>query len=81
MRYKYGVRICPEPAHWGGLSGCTYSEGITWGKFIPKSEGGKFAEVLVDATIGWPLILKSVLERLEKDNMTIDKNLKYFSEE
>jgi deoxyhypusine synthase len=79
-RFKYGVRICPEPAHWGGLSGCTYTEGVTWGKFMPKSERGRFAEVLVDATIGWPLILKSVLERLEKNNLTIDKNLKYFSD-
>ena len=32
-RFRYGVRICPEPAFWGGLSGCTYSEGISWGKF------------------------------------------------
>jgi deoxyhypusine synthase len=22
-RYNYGVRICPEPVHWGGLSGST----------------------------------------------------------
>src|SRR6185436_16357981 len=26
-RFKYAIRICPEPVHWGGLSGCTYSEG------------------------------------------------------
>ena len=38
-RYTYGVRICPEPAHWGGLSGCTYSEGVSWGKFVPEDEG------------------------------------------
>lgn len=80
-RYKYGVRICPEPAHWGGLSGCTYTEGVTWGKFVPKSEGGKFAECLIDATVGWPIVLKSVLERLEKDKITINKNLKYHPEE
>ncbi len=79
-RFKYGARICPEPAHWGGLSGCTYSEGVSWGKFIPKSEGGKFAEVLVDATVGWPIILKSVLERLEKNKINVNKNFKYFSE-
>lgn len=64
-RYRYGVRICPEPAHWGGLSGCTYSEGISWGKFIPPEEGGRFAEVLCDATIAWPLLVRAVIERLE----------------
>ncbi|MFO0762781.1 MAG: deoxyhypusine synthase family protein [Byssovorax sp.] len=65
-RFQYGVRICPEPVHWGGLSGCTYSEGVSWGKFIPQSEGGRFAEVYADATVAWPLIVRAVLERLGK---------------
>lgn len=64
-RYHYGVRICPEPAYWGGLSGCTYSEGVSWGKFVPPSEGGRWAEVYADATIALPLIVKAVLERLK----------------
>jgi deoxyhypusine synthase len=65
-RVKYGVRICPEPVHWGGLSGCTYSEGVSWGKFVPTSEGGRFAEVLSDATVAWPLVVRAVLERISK---------------
>lgn len=65
-RFQYGVRICPEPVHWGGLSGCTYSEGVSWGKFMAPSEGGKFAEVYSDATIAWPLIIRATLERLGK---------------
>jgi deoxyhypusine synthase len=64
QRFQYGVRICPEPTHWGGLSGCTYSEGVSWGKFMPVSEGGRYAEVYADATIVWPLVVKAVLERL-----------------
>jgi len=63
-RFRYGVRICPEPVHWGGLSGCTYSEGVSWGKFVPEAEGGRYAEVLCDATIAWPVLLKAVIERL-----------------
>jgi len=63
-RFQYGVRICPEPAHWGGLSGCTYSEGVSWGKFVPPSDGGRFAEVPADATIAWPLLVAGVMERL-----------------
>jgi deoxyhypusine synthase len=63
-RYTYAVRICPEPTHWGGLSGCTYSEGVSWGKFVPPSEGGRFAEVYADATTVWPLLMKGVLEEL-----------------
>lgn len=63
-RYHYAVRICPEPVHWGGLSGCTYSEGVSWGKFVPPAEGGRFAEVYADATTVWPLLIKGVLEEL-----------------
>src|SRR5271165_761533 len=52
--------------HWGGLSGCTYSEAVSWGKFVPTDEGGRFAEVLLDATVGLPLIAGAVLERIKK---------------
>ncbi|TAJ23683.1 MAG: deoxyhypusine synthase [Nitrospirae bacterium] len=69
-RFQYGVRICPEPDYWGGLSGCTYQEGISWGKFVPPEEGGRFAEVLSDATVVWPLLMMGLLERMRS---TTDK--------
>ena len=61
-RFHYGVRICPEPDYWGGLSGCTYQEGVSWGKFVPPEEGGRFSEVLSDATVVWPLLIMALLE-------------------
>ncbi|MDP1761070.1 MAG: deoxyhypusine synthase family protein, partial [Deltaproteobacteria bacterium] len=66
VRFHYGVRLCPEPAHWGGLSGCTFKEGVSWGKFVSPEDGGRYAEVLCDATIAWPLLLKGVSQRLDK---------------
>src|ERR1700723_1777493 len=66
-RYHYGLRICPEPVYWGGLSGSPYSEAVSWGKFVPPAEGGKFGEVFLDATVGLPLIVAAVLERLDGD--------------
>jgi deoxyhypusine synthase len=63
-RYSYGVRICPEPVNWGGLSGSTYTEAVSWGKFVPPEEGGKLAEVLEDATVALPLIVGAVLQRI-----------------
>lgn len=63
-RYNYGVRICPEPVNWGGLSGSTYTEAVSWGKFVPPEEGGRLAEVLDDATVALPLIVGAVLERI-----------------
>jgi len=65
-RFKYGVRICPEPDYWGGLSGCTYSEGISWGKFVAREKGGRYAEVLSDATLAWPILIKGLLEVIKR---------------
>lgn len=65
-KYSRGVRICPEPDHWGGLSGCSYKEGISWAKFVPESEGGRYAEVKDDATAVLPFLIKGVIQRIEK---------------
>ena len=67
-RIRYGVRICPEPVFWGGLSGCPYSEGVSWGKFLPREEGGRFAEVHCDATIAWPILVRAILEERQRKN-------------
>ena len=61
-RYHYGVRICPEPVYWGGLSGSPYSEAISWGKFVPPDEGGRFGEVFIDATVGLPIMCAAMSE-------------------
>jgi len=63
VRYTYGLRICPDPVHYGHLSGCTYSEGVSWGKLVPVSEGGRHAEVLLDATVGWPILARAMIDR------------------
>jgi deoxyhypusine synthase len=65
-RYHYGVRVCPEPVYWGGLSGSPYSEAISWGKFVPPAEGGRFGEVFLDATVGLPVMCAALFERLGK---------------
>jgi len=65
-RYHYGVRVCPEPVHWGGLSGSPYSEAVSWGKFVPAHEGGRFGEVFEDATVGLPIMVAALFERLGK---------------
>jgi|UniRef100_A0A7V6DPX2 deoxyhypusine synthase len=66
VKFQYGVRLCPEPVQWGGLSGSPYREGVSWGKFVAPEDGGRYAEVLCDATISWPLLMKAVSQRLEK---------------
>jgi deoxyhypusine synthase len=56
-----GVRICPDPAIYGHLSGSTYSEATTWGK-LEGEDLGNFAEVLGDATIILPILVLAMLQ-------------------
>lgn len=58
--FKYGTRIAPDQMYYGHLSGCTYSEGMSWRKMDTK---GKFAEIQMDATQVWPFIVKYVMEK------------------
>jgi len=57
--FAYGERICPDDMYIGHLSGCTYSEGKSWGKMDPN---GRFSEIKSDATLTWPFIVKYVME-------------------
>ncbi len=69
VMFHYAVRITPEPVGLGGLSGCTYEEGKSWGKFWPN---GKFAEVPFDATLAWPLITGATIQRIGRKKIMKD---------
>jgi len=62
-KFAYGCRICPEPMYLGNLSGCTYSEGMSWRKMETK---GLFSEIRADATIIWPFLVKYVMETINR---------------
>jgi len=59
--HDYGFQITTDRPEWGGLSGCTFKEGISWGK---EKHTGAYVACYCDATIAFPLIVKAVLERL-----------------
>jgi deoxyhypusine synthase len=41
---------------------------------MPKKEGGLWAEVFCDATIAWPILIKAMIERLDKEGFKRRKN-------
>ncbi len=59
--YDRTVRIFTDSPSWGGLSGCTVSESVSWGKY---SEHAITAEVQCDATIALPLLVAGLFERM-----------------
>lgn len=57
--HSYGIQITTDDPKWGGLSGCTFSEAQSWGKF---SKDARKSTVYADATIALPLLVGAVLQ-------------------
>jgi len=60
--HKYAIQFVVDPPHWGGLSGCTFEEAISWGKIALEA---KSVSVLSDATIALPIVAAAVITRRE----------------
>ena len=58
--HMYAVQITMDVPQWGGLSGCTFEESQSWGKF---HKDAKMAQSLVEATIGLPLLVGYLLQK------------------
>jgi deoxyhypusine synthase len=61
--HDYAIQITTDDPKWGGLSGCTFEEAVSWGKI---SLGARYATVYLDATIGLPLLLRGLIELKEE---------------
>ncbi|MFQ5894734.1 MAG: deoxyhypusine synthase family protein [Nitrospinota bacterium] len=57
--HKYAIQLTTDDPKWGGLSGCTLKESVSWGKYEHE---GALGTAYVDVTIGLPLIAAYVLE-------------------
>lgn len=60
--HKYAVQITTDSPQWGGLSGCTFEEAISWGK---ESKEGYYVQCYCDATIALPIISHAICEKLD----------------
>jgi len=56
--HRYAVQFTTDAPHWGGLSGCTFDEAISWGK---ESPAGKNVQCFCDVTIALPLVVSALL--------------------
>lgn len=51
--HKYAIQITADAPHWGGLSGCTFSEAESWGKI---NQQARTVAVYADATLCLPFL-------------------------
>ena len=61
--HKYAIQITTDSPQWGGLSGCTFEEAISWGK-ITKEERNRVI-CYCDATIALPIVTHALNERVK----------------
>jgi deoxyhypusine synthase len=56
--HDYAIQFTTDAPHWGGLSGCTFEEAISWGKEQVTSPR---VQCFCDATIALPLVTSGLL--------------------
>jgi deoxyhypusine synthase len=61
--HEYAIQITADSPQWGGLSGCTLEEAISWGKI---SSQAKKATLYSDITLALPIVAHALNEKVEK---------------
>lgn len=56
--HAYAVQYTTDAPHWGGLSGCTFEEAISWGKESPRT---RQVQCFCDATIALPIVTSALI--------------------
>ncbi len=59
--HRYAVQITTDSPQWGGLSGCTFEEAVSWGKI--DADEARRAVCYCDATIALPILAHALLEK------------------
>jgi deoxyhypusine synthase len=61
--HDYDIQVTVDPPHWGGLSGATPSEAVSWGKINPD-EIRNSVVVYCDSTIALPILAAYVISEV-----------------
>ncbi len=59
--HKWAVQFITDSPQWGGLSGCSFSEAVSWGKIDPD---GDMVTVHCDTTVALPVVASAVMTRM-----------------
>lgn len=57
--HRYAIQITTDSPQWGGLSGCTLNEAVSWGKVLAD---GRHVTCYCDATIALPILIHALAE-------------------
>ncbi|MBN2110477.1 MAG: deoxyhypusine synthase [Methanosarcinaceae archaeon] len=66
--HEYAIQFTADSPHWGGLSGCTFDEAVSWGKIAKEA---KKVQVFVDATIALPIVVHALHEKKNTEKRNV----------
>jgi deoxyhypusine synthase len=58
--HSYAIQYTTDAPHWGGLSGCTFEEAVSWGKIAAVAPK---VQVFADATIALPIVSHALAQK------------------
>jgi deoxyhypusine synthase len=70
--HEYAIQITTDSPQWGGLSGCTFDEAVSWGK---ENKNGSYVQCYCDATIALPILTQYIQQ--QKPDSRVGTNFDY----
>ncbi len=61
--HRYAIQFTTDSPQWGGLSGCTFKEGESWGKI---AHDARAVHCFCDATIALPIVVSALADRADE---------------
>ena len=68
--HDFAIQFTTDVPQWGGLSGSTFEEAQSWGKYNRKS---KMAQCFTDATIALPVVVEGLSQRFKRFRRNVPK--------
>ena len=61
--HSFAIQFTTDVPQWGGLSGSTFEEAQSWGKYNPRAT---MVQCLADATISLPVVVQALSQRYKR---------------
>jgi deoxyhypusine synthase len=68
--HSFAIQFTTDVPQWGGLSGSTFEEAQSWGKYNPRA---RMVQCFVDATIALPIVSQALSQRFKRFRRRVPK--------
>jgi deoxyhypusine synthase len=68
--HDFAIQFTTDVPQWGGLSGSTFEEAQSWGKYNPHA---KMVQCFADATISLPIVTQALSQRFKRFRRRVPK--------